>query len=117
MVKDLINFLKKICENVKDKLIILDNRQIHKKEETKNIIIDSGNNLVYMCPYSHRLNCIEQWFNQVKHYLKLYKSQNLEELKENLRKSIKYIRKEHYKNYFIYAYKKSYKNKIYGKIK
>jgi len=35
-------FLKKICENVKDKLIILDNGQIHKKEETKNIIINSG---------------------------------------------------------------------------
>lgn len=34
-----------------------------------------------------------QWFNQVKHYLKLYKSTNLEELKENLKKSIKHIRK------------------------
>jgi hypothetical protein len=58
----------------------------------------------------------QQWFNQAKHYLKLYKSTDLEELKENLKKSIKHIRKEHYKNYFIYAYKKRYyKNKIYGK--
>lgn len=58
----------------------------------------------------------QQWFNQVKHYLKLYKSKDLEELKENLKKSIKKIRKEHYKNYFIYAYKKKkYKNLIYGK--
>jgi hypothetical protein len=66
--------------------------------------------------YSPRLNCIEQWFNQVKHYLKLYKSKDLEELKENLKKSIEKIRKEHYKNYFIYAYKKKkYKNLIYGK--
>lgn len=53
-------FLKKICGNVKNKLIILDNGQIHKKEETKNIIKNSGNNLVYTCPYSPRLNCIEQ---------------------------------------------------------
>jgi transposase len=109
-------FLKKICEDEKDKLIILDNGQIHKKEKTKNIIKDSGNNLVYTCPYSPRLNCIEQWFNQVKHYLKLYKSKNLKELKENLKKSIKKILKEHYTNYFIYAYKKKkYKNLIYGK--
>ena len=63
MEKDLINFLRKyveMCGNVKDKLIILDNGQIHKKEETKNIIKNSGNNLVYTCPYSPRLNCIEQ---------------------------------------------------------
>ena len=37
-------------------------------------------------------------------------------VKENLKKSIKKIQKEHYKNYFIYAYKKKkYKNLIYGK--
>ena len=38
---------------------------------------------------------------KMKHYLKLYKS-----------KSIKNIKKEHYENYFTYAYNKdSYKNK------
>ena len=47
----------------------------------------------------------------MKHYLKLYKSNNYEELKLNLSKSIKNIKKEHYKNYFIYAYNKDfYKN-------
>jgi hypothetical protein len=47
--------------------------------------------------------------------MKLYRSKNLDELKENLKKSIKNIRKEHYKKYFIYAYnKKSYNNKKYG---
>jgi len=63
-------------------------------------------NDIYHLICGPRLNCIEQWFNQVKHYLKLYKSKDLEELKENLKKSIKNIRKERYKNYFIYAYKK-----------
>jgi hypothetical protein len=44
--------------------------------------------------------------------MKLYRSKNLDELKQNLKKSIKNIRKEHYENYFIYAYnKKSYNNK------
>ena len=47
--------------------------------------------------------------------MKLHRSKNLDELKENLKKSIKNIRKEHYENYFMYAYnKKSYNNKKYG---
>ena len=40
-------FLLEICKNVKNKLFILDNGQIHKKEETKKIIKDSGNFLLY----------------------------------------------------------------------
>ena len=45
----------------------------------------------------------------MKHYLKLYKSKNFEELKLNLTKSIKNIKKE---DYFTYAYNKdSYKKK------
>jgi hypothetical protein len=61
--------------------------------------------------YHPRLNCIEQWFNQVKHYMKLDKSTTFEQLKESLKKSIKKIKKEHYENYFIYAYNKEiYKN-------
>lgn len=105
-------FIKEICKNVKNKLIILDNGQIHKKESTRKIIKDSGNFLLYTCPYHPRLNAIEQFFSQMKHYLKLYKSKNFEELKLNLIKSIKNIKKEHYENYFTYAYnKESYKKK------
>lgn len=52
-------FIKDICDNVKNKLIVLDNGQIHKKESTKNIIINSGNHLIYTVPYHPRLNCIE----------------------------------------------------------
>jgi len=105
-------FIKEICKNVKNKLIILDNGQIHKKESTRKIIKDSGNFLLYTCPYHPRLNAIEQFFSQMKHYLKLYKSKNFEELKLNLIKSIKNIKKEHYENYFTYAYNKdSYKKK------
>ena len=104
-------FLTKICDKVKNKLFILDNGQIHKKEETKKIIKDSGNFLLYTCPYHPRLNCIEQWFNQLKHYIKLDKPKNLIKLKESLNNSINKIKEKHYKNYFIYAYNKDiYKN-------
>ena len=94
------DFLIDILKNTKNKLVILDNGQIHKKEETKNIIKNLGNNLLYTIPYHPRLNCIEQ-----------DKPKNFNELKESLKNSIDKINKENYKNYFIYAYnKKSYKN-------
>ena len=57
-------------------------------------------------PYHPRLNSIEQWFNQVKHYMKIYKSNDFPELNSNLKKSINNINKDNYKNYFIYAYNK-----------
>ena len=101
-------FIKDICDSVKNKIIILDNGQIHKKESTRKIIKDSGNHLLYTCPYHPRLNAIEQFFSQMKHYLKLYKSKNYNELTVNLKKSIKNIKKDHYKNYFIYAYNKDF---------
>ena len=108
------DFISIICNNVKNKLIVLDNGQIHKKDSTKNIINSSKNHIVYTVPYHPRLNCIEQWFSQVKHYMKLDKSTNLNTLKESLKSSIKKIKEEHYKNYFIYAYNKNYyKNKEY----
>ena len=44
-------FIKEICKNVKNKLIILDNGQIHKKESTRKIIKDSGNFLLYTCEW------------------------------------------------------------------
>jgi transposase len=105
-------FLNQICCNIKNKLIVLDNGQIHKKESTKKIIKDSGNFLVYTCPYHPRLNAIEQWFNQLKHYIKLDKPNFYAELKESLIKSVLKIKEDNYKNYFIYAYNKDYyKNK------
>lgn len=105
------DFLTEILKNVKNKLIILDNGQIHKKENIKNTISESGNKLLYTCPYHPRLNTIENWFNQLKHYIKQDKPKNFNELKESLKNSINKIKKEHCENYFIYAYnKKSYKD-------
>ena len=74
-------------------MIVLDNGQIHKKESTKNIINNSGNHLIYTCQYHPRLNSIEQWFSQVKHYMKLDKTTNLKSLKHSLKNSIKKIKK------------------------
>ena len=106
------DFLTKICSKVKSKLFVLDNGQIHKKERTKQIIKDSGNYLVYTCPYHPRLNSIEQFFNQMKHYIKLDKPTTYTALDGSVKTSIDKIKTENYENYFIYAYNKDYyKNK------
>ena len=66
----------------------------------------------YIPAIIHALMQFNSFLVKMKHYLKLYKSKNFEELKLNLIKSIKNIKKEHYENYFTYAYnKKSYKKK------
>ena len=46
------------------------------KENVKNTISESGNKLLYTIPYHPRLNSIEQWFNQLKHYIKQDKPTN-----------------------------------------
>jgi len=52
---------------------------------------------------------IENYFNQIKHYLKL----NKKVLKYNeLNNEIKNVKKENYMNYFNYAYKKIILNHI-----
>jgi len=110
------DFLKQICSKVKGKLFVLDNGQIHKKESTKQIIKESGNYLVYTCPYHPRLNSIEQFFNQMKHYIKLDKPITFTALDESVKSSIEKIKQENYENYFIYAYNKDYyKNKLNNK--
>jgi transposase len=109
-------FLNKICSKVKGKLFVLDNGQIHKKESTKQIIKESGNYLVYTCPYHPRLNSIEQFFNQMKHYIKLDKPNTFTTLDGSVKTSIDKIKEENYENYFIYAYNKDYyKNKLNNK--
>ena len=104
-------FITDLCSKVKNKLLILDNAQIHKTEKTKKIIRDSGNFVGYTVPYHPRLNTIEQFFNQLKHYIKLDKPMSYKKLEDSLKNSISKIKKEHYKNYFIYAYNKKAHNK------
>jgi transposase len=110
------DFLKKLCSKVRGKLFVLDNGQIHKKESTKQIIKESGNYLLYTCPYHPRLNSIEQFFNQMKHYIKLDKPNTFTALDGSVKTSIDKIKEENYENYFIYAYNKDYyKNKLNNK--
>jgi len=59
-----------IFPKYKNNLIVLDNAGSHNNEFIKNAIIESGNDYLFIVPYTPKTNTIEQYFNQIKTYLK-----------------------------------------------
>jgi transposase len=107
MTKERLEFLEKyVFPNYKNHLIILDNAGSHNNELIKNAITKSGNTYLFAVPYTPRSNLsIEQYFNQVKTYLKKDRNvSNFQELEKNVEKAINKVKPENYKNYFEYAY-------------
>ncbi len=104
----LVEFLENnVFNKYKNHLIILDNAGSHKNDYVKDAIIKSGNKYLFSVPYTPKTNPIEMFFNQIKHYLKLNKKiLKFNELKEETKKAIDKVKKENYKKYFLYAYKK-----------
>jgi hypothetical protein len=109
----LIEFLKELLKNTKNKLIILDNASSHRNDTIKKFIKNSGNDYLHILPYKHFLNPIENYFNELKYYIKQKQPMNYNKIKESIEYGIKNIKKEHYENYFYNAYDK---NKLKAKI-
>jgi transposase-like protein len=87
-----------------DHLIVMDNAMFHKSPEVKKAVEESGNKILYSVAYYPRSNPIEQYFNQVKHYIKKESPISFADIKETLEKSIKQVTEKNYKNYFIHAF-------------
>jgi len=110
-----VEFLEaNIFNKYKNHLIILDNAGSHNNEYVKQSIINSGNKYLFTIPYTPKTNPIEQYFNQIKHYLKLNKKVlKYDELAIEIKNAIKQVKKENYKNYFENAYNKdAYKDYV-----
>ncbi len=82
---------------------MIDNAPSHKKGIDKHIE-QLGHELLYILPYTHRLNPIEQFFNQLKHYMRDKVPMNEKEVREAIDYTIKQIDKTHLTNYFLNAY-------------
>lgn len=104
----LVEFMNTIIFNkYKKHLIILDNAGSHRNNFVKDAITNSGNKYLFSIPYTPKTNAIENLFNQLKHYLKLNKKVlKFNEIKQEIKKAFTKIKKQHYKNYFLYAYNK-----------
>lgn len=104
----LVEFLNKVVfGKYKNHLIVMDNAGSHKNKYVQDAITNSSNQYLYSVPYTPKTNPVENFFNQIKHYLKLNKKVlKFDDLSKEVKKAIKNVKKENYKNYFLYAYKK-----------
>lgn len=84
-----------IKDKYKDHLIILDNAGSHQNDLVKNKIIQTGNKYLFSIPYQPKTNAIENFFSQLKHYLRLNKpSSSFNQIKTNIKDALKNIKKK-----------------------
>lgn len=94
------------CYNdVGKRCVILDNASSHRNELIRNLV-NKDNKLIYSVPYQHFTNAIEHYFSILKSRLQKLEGLTYNELKLNIRKVIKDIPKETYKNLLIGSYKR-----------
>ena len=111
----MVEFLEtQIFPKYKDHFIILDNAKSHNNQMVKYAITKSGNKYLFSIPYTPMTNSpIENYFNQIKTYIKKKRNVNsFEELAKNVDTSIERVKPENYKNYFEYAYGTTKKQNI-----
>jgi transposase-like protein len=102
----LLEFLENnVFSKYKDHLIVLDNAGSHNNELIKNAITKSGNDYLFCIPYTPKTDAIEEYFNQIKTYMKKNRNvENYEQLEKNVENAIERVKPENYRNYFYHAY-------------
>ncbi|NBR62186.1 MAG: hypothetical protein EBT86_11250 [Actinobacteria bacterium] len=102
----LVEFINEfITGKYEDNLVIMDNAMFHKSPEVKKAVADSKNTIQYTVPYYPRSNPIEQYFSQMKHYLKKESPISFTDIKKVVEKSIAKVKEQNYNNYFLHAFR------------
>ena len=84
----------------------MDNAMPHKSKIIRERIKETDNHLLYTVPYHPETNPIEEFFSQLKHYIKKLSPQSYEEINKVIKKIIKTnIKKCHLENYFKHSFK------------
>ena len=105
-----IDILEFYDEFIKDKyknhLVIMDNAVIHKSKIIRETIENSKNELLYSVPYHPETNSIEEFFSQLKHYIKKESPNTYEDIYDTIKEILaNKITKEHLTNYLKHSYK------------
>ena len=105
--KDILEFYD---EFIKDKynnhLIIMDNAVIHKSKIIRETIEGNKNILLYSVPYHPETNSIEEFFSQLKHYIKKESPNTYDDIDKTIKNILENkITKEHLTNYLKHSYK------------
>ena len=77
----------------------------HKTRDVKQEI-QKKNQFIYTIPYYPRSNPIENFFSQLKHYIKKESPISYSDINKVIEKSLKNIKEKNYRNYFLYAFDK-----------
>jgi len=104
---DILDFYDEfIKSNYKNYLVIMDNAVIHKSKLIREKIEYDNNHLIYSVPYHPETNSIEEFFSQLKHYIKKESPNTYEDIYKVITNILdKKITKEHLTNYLKHSYK------------
>jgi transposase len=104
---DILEFFDEfIKNNYKNYLIIMDNAVIHKSKLIKDKIKNDSNKLLYSVPYHPETNSIEEFFSQLKHYIKKQGPNTYEYIDKVIKDILKNkIQKKHLTNYIKHSYR------------
>jgi transposase len=101
-----MDFYNKYINNkYKDYLLLYDNASPHKSLLLRQLIKDSGNHLLYCVPYHPETNPIEEFFSQLKHYIRKSSPRDYKEISDRIKEILKTkIKKIHLENYFKHSF-------------
>lgn len=104
---DILDFYDEFIQSsYKNYLIIMDNAVIHKSKLIREKIEYDNNHLLYSVPYHPETNSIEEFFSQLKHYIKKESPNTYEDIYKVITNILKNkITKEHLSNYMKHSYK------------
>jgi len=104
---DILEFYDEfIKDKYKNHLVIMDNAVIHKSKIIRETIENSKNELLYSVPYHPETNSIEEFFSQLKHYIKKESPNTYEDIYNTIKEILETkITKEHLTNYLKHSYK------------
>ena len=84
----------------------MDNAVIHKSKIIRETIENDNNHLIYSVPYHPETNSIEEFFSQLKHYIKKESPNTYEDIYNVISNILeKKITKEHLTNFLKHSYK------------
>ena len=88
-----------INKKYKNHLLLYDNASPHKSLLLRQLIKDSKNILLYCVPYHPETNPIEEFFSQLKHYIRKKSPQDYKEISKEIKNILKTnIKKTYYKS-------------------
>jgi transposase len=102
----LVEFIRKFINgHYTGYTVVMDNAMFHKSNTVKDAVKEGGNEVLYSVPYYPRSNPIEQFFSQMKHYIKKESPILFDDIKRVVASSIEKVKPKNYENYFLHAFR------------